>query len=616
VYGVGETANVPVTMADGTVLRADVYFPTDRATSAPAPGPFPVLLVQTPYGKSLSGGRQAAERTGGLSTGFSSYLVPRGYIDVVADVRGTGASGGSWGLFDPVQQQDGATLVRWAAGLPQSNGKVGTYGPSYLGIDQLLTANALGPGSPLKAMFPIVAGDDLYRDTAFMGGIPAIEFNLPYLLLTGGLHSVDAPLENPQDLAGSLRSVAEHEQGLLSLQARLILGTLSGDDVAYDEAYWRTRRPQDWLAHIAALGIPTYLVGGWFDLFQRGEPLNYSGLQNAAAGRPVGAPMLAGQPVSGRYQLLMGPWYHLDAGSGVDVQRLELQWFDRWLKGIDTGIDATTTPLHLYQLGSRRWVDTARYPLDGLAPTTLYLGPGPGGGAPSANDGSLGATAPAGPGGADTAIWTGLSNPCGRQTDQWAAGGPTAALGSLHLPPDPCAADDRAIQSGPGSLTYTTAPLAEDTVIGGPADVTVYATSTRPEVELEATLEDVAPSGVSTPLTSGALLGSFRALDTSRSWFAPDGRPLLPYHPYTRASARPVPSGAVTRFDIEVFPTFARLGAGHRLRLTLTTSDTPHLGPTPAQLAALAGGVYAVQRTAMFASFLEVPMAPASRFGG
>ena len=176
--------------------------------------------------------------------------------------------------------------------------------------------------------------------------------------------------------------------------------------------------------------------------------------------------------------------------------------------------------------------------------------------------------------------------------------------------------DDRAIQSGPGALTYTTAPLAEDTVIGGPADVTVFATSTRPEVELEATLEDVAPSGASTPLTSGALLGSFRALDRSRSWFAPDGRPLLPYHPFTRASARPVPTGAVTRFDIEVFPTFARLAAGHRLRLTLTTSDTPHLGPTPAQLAGLAGGVYAVQRTGVYASFLEVPMAPASRVGG
>ena len=72
----------------------------------------------------------------------------------------------------------------------------------------------------------------------------------------------------------------------------------------------------------------------------------------------------------------------------------------------------------------------------------------------------------------------------------------------------------------------------------------------------------------------------------------------------------------MTRFDIEVFPTFARLAAGHRLRLTLTTSDLPHLVPTPAQVAGLLGGVYAVQRTAVAASFLEIPMAPASRVGG
>ncbi len=611
-YGVGLTSNLPVTMADGTVLRADVYFPTDRGGTAPAPGTFPVLLVQTPYGKSLSGGAQAAQQAGGLSQGLSSYLVERGYIDVVADVRGTGASEGTWGLFDPVQQQDGAALVRWAAALPHSDGRVGTYGPSYLGIDQLLTANALGPGSPLKAMFPIIAGNDLYRDTVTMGGLPVDEFNLPYMVMTGGLHSVDAPLENSQDPVGSLRVVAAHDQGLLSLQARLMLSTLTGGPEAYDGAYWQERRPQRWLAHVAALGIPTFLVGGWFDLFQRGQPLNYSGLQNAAAGRPVEAPMVAGQAVSGRYQLLMGPWYHLDAGSGIDLPKIELQWFDRWLKGVDTGIDRTTTPLHLFQLGSQRWLDASRYPFEGLNPTTYYFGAAQGAGAPSANDGSLGPNRPTAPSGADETAWTGVSSPCSRQTDQWSAGAISATLEGVRAPgSNPCDRDDRSIQSGPGALTYTTAPFTGNTVIGGPVDVTVFATSTRPEVELVATLEDVAPSGASTPLTSGALLGSLRALDPARSWFAPDGRPLLPYHPYTRESAQAVPVGAVTRYDIEVFPTFARLGAGHRLRVTLTTSDTPHLLPGPQQLAGLAGGVYAVQRSAAAASFIEVPLVAA-----
>jgi predicted acyl esterase len=86
-YGVKQVTDVPVTMRDGTVLRVDVYYPTDAKTGAEAKGPFPVLLTQTPYGKESMG---------------DTYYVQRGYLEVVADVRGTGASHGSFGLFDPV----------------------------------------------------------------------------------------------------------------------------------------------------------------------------------------------------------------------------------------------------------------------------------------------------------------------------------------------------------------------------------------------------------------------------------------------------------------------------------------------------------------------------------
>ena len=47
---------------------------------------------------------------------------------VLADGRGTGDSGGDFDLFDPVQSTDGATLARWAAALPHSDGKVGLFG--------------------------------------------------------------------------------------------------------------------------------------------------------------------------------------------------------------------------------------------------------------------------------------------------------------------------------------------------------------------------------------------------------------------------------------------------------------------------------------------------------
>src|SRR5581483_2522026 len=95
-YGVVEQKNVPVTMSDGTVLRANIYSPATGGVAAP--GPFPVLLTQTPYGKDTTGA------AAGGATGEDAYLVQRGYIDVVADVRGTGDSGGEFGFFDPAQQ--------------------------------------------------------------------------------------------------------------------------------------------------------------------------------------------------------------------------------------------------------------------------------------------------------------------------------------------------------------------------------------------------------------------------------------------------------------------------------------------------------------------------------
>jgi predicted acyl esterase len=157
-YGTGSLRDLPVTMADGTVLRVDVYFPTTAGTTTPANGLFPVLLQQTPYGKAFIVDASAIANTN------VEYLVDRGYIVVIADVRGTGDSGGTFDLFDPVQSTDGATLARWAAALPQSNGEVGLFGESYMGINQFQTVQAAGANSPIKAMFPIISGNDLYAD--------------------------------------------------------------------------------------------------------------------------------------------------------------------------------------------------------------------------------------------------------------------------------------------------------------------------------------------------------------------------------------------------------------------------------------------------------------------
>jgi putative CocE/NonD family hydrolase len=606
-YGIGSTLDVPVPMKDGTVLSADVYYPAD-ADGHPATGPFPVVMVQTPYGKDTAGYASGREGGGEASTeiGEVPYLIRRGYIDVTVDVRGTGASGGSFDILDPQQGADGAELVHWAASLPRSSGKVGLYGPSYMGIDQFMTAHALaaeGADSPLKAMFPIVAGNDVYRDLAFMGGMPGAEFDLAFVGLMTAVEAGNPPAthyDDPQSLAGT---EVDHAGGIQRFQTGLTADIETGGPRASDEDYWQARAPRGMLTDVVRLGVPAFMVGGWFDVFQRGEPLNYSGLQNAWSGRSVAAAMGAEQRATGRYQLLQGPWYHLDGGTGIDIYRLQLAWYDHWLKGIDTGIERTDSPLHVYLLGANRWVDAARYPFSEATPRSLYLDA----------VGKLSDSAPTARTGADQLVYTGAGSPCGRQSDQYGAGAAALAFETAQST-NPCDQNDASQQAGPGTLTYTTDPLKADSVVAGPIAATLYATSTAAETFFEATLEDVAPDGNSTPLSTGALVGSQRAVDESASWRGSDGRLILPYHPYTRAAAAPVPTGAVTRYDIEISPTTARVPAGDRLRVTVSTSDFLHLLPTVPQAQGLAGGVYQLQRNAAAASFLQLPLAAADAF--
>jgi len=594
-YGVAEQRSVAVTMSDGTVVRVNVYTPTNPSTGLDAPGPFPVLLTQTPYGKD--------------TLGADTYFVQRGYLEVVADVRGTGDSGGSYGLFDPVQAHDGAQLVDWAATLPHSDGDVGLFGESYLGINQFLTVGDLPPGSPVKAIFPVIAANDIYRDTAFDGGLFDAEFNSIYTGLEAGVQNTDPLFETAQAPSSGAASdlpqtQAAHAGSLGSYYGPSAADTAVGGPETYDERYWLDRSPSSYLSTVVAHHVPAFLVGGWYDLFQHGEPLNYIALQNLSDGRPAGAPMTSDQAVTGRYQLLMGPWYHLTAGAGINLDVLELEWFDTWLKHEPTGMAQTTTPLHLNVLGTSRYVDLSRWPADGAGASTLWLGPG----------GTLSPALPTNPAGSDPIAFTGLSVPCDRETSQWMMGADNVAFGAARLGADPCTNTDNGIQVGPAALTFTTAPMAVDTVVAGPMDVSIAATDTAKDAEWIANVEDVSPSGTSVPITSGALLGSMRALDPSRSWFGPGGRLLLPWHPFTSQSATAVVPGEVTRYDVEVFPTFAEIPKGDSLRVTISTSDTPHLLPTAPQLANLAGGVYGVELNATTPSYLDTVLLPASQF--
>jgi uncharacterized protein len=595
-YGVGVRHNAPVPMTDGTVLRADIHYPTDPTTGEPAAGPFPVLLSITPYGKKAP---PPAAQIGG---GATPYLIKRGYIEAIVDVRGTGASSGSFEMFGPQQTHDGVDLVAWASTLPNSNGRVGTFGISYLGANQLFIAAAVGPNSPLKAIFPVMAANDFYRDVATMGGITHMRAVQAYGSTYRLLNIVNPALEyvnrggHERPRAGGLASVRQRGRDVRQYFRTLTADAANGGDTAYDGPFWDNLRPDPVLARIVDNGVAVFLVGGWHDAFQRGAPLNYATLQNAFAGRSVTAPMAPGQPTSDRIQLLMGPWYHVSDFGGLHLNALQLRWFDHWLKDDETAA-VSGHPLTFQPIGSSRWFHAREFPFPEANPTRLYLSPA----------GQL-SVDPAEQESEATLLYTSRGPIAGRSLEQWSLG-MSSFVASQRGRSIRYDLDNRRLQRG--ALTYTTEPFTSPKLLAGPVTLTVHATATTSETVWVAHLDDVFPDGKSRPLTQGALLGSLRALDPARTWSLPDGTVLHPHHISTRATAQPVIPGELTRYDIEIFATAALIESGHRLRLTLTTYDFPHLVPSKPARRALAGGRYQLRQGGTTPSYLVIPLADA-----
>jgi uncharacterized protein len=534
--------NIPLEMSDGVTLIANVGYPTDPSTGKRNAGTFPVLLTQDPYPDEDQP---------------NSYYVTRGYINAVVEVRGTidtygpGDSEVTNPFFGPRQTEDGVALVHWAAhDLSGSNGVIGLDGCSFLGIDQIFTAAAVGTHSPIKEILPACASNDY--TTYFAGGIPS---------QVAGLFA--SPVA--ETLEGTKNEQVNHAQSV-----KLENEFLSGGAAAYNNAFWQKRTTYNDIPKIVRNNIPALLWSGWYPTDGPGSLIEYAEFQNAYAGRPAFGPMTPRQKVTGRYQIIVGPWSH---AQGLD-EAIQLEWYDTWLKGESTGITGTKTPMHLEVLQSNQWVNASTYPLTGDY-TALHL----------ASNSTLSARTPT----------------SGSASMAWAQ--PTATL---------------------GSLSFNSSPLAGNEVVGGPIAATIYATSDNTNLELNATLNDVSPSGTTTKIATGTVLGSLRALDRSRSWYDVKGLISLPYHSYS--ANHYAPPGTLERYDITLTPTLFHLAAGDHYQLVLTTqapqaqcasllsaltTPLPCLPSTPEKMT-LAGGRYQVEWGGSHPSSVNVPILSSS----
>jgi putative CocE/NonD family hydrolase len=146
--GIVKVLHLRIPMRDGVQLAANLYRPAD-------PSRVPTILVRTPYGKGED-----------ITSHYASF-VNHGYAIVVEDVRGRYESDG---VFKPLEQEgrDGYDTIDWISRQAWSDGKVGMMGGSYLGIVQWKAALLNNPH--LKAIFPVVSGDDDYRDRFYSRG--------------------------------------------------------------------------------------------------------------------------------------------------------------------------------------------------------------------------------------------------------------------------------------------------------------------------------------------------------------------------------------------------------------------------------------------------------------
>ena len=569
-YGTVIERDVPITMSDGVVLRADVIRPA--RDGRPAPGRFPVVLTQTPYTKA-DPAIPAAE----------TYLVQRGYVQVITDVRGTGGSQGTWDSFGTREQRDGAEIVEWTAS-PQrswSDGKVATFGASYMAINQLFTAAQHPRG--LKAAFPIVPADDIYRDVVASGGQVDAGF-IPLWLGLVTATGVLPPTSTGADPVMASGVMAAHLGGAGAFQLPTLMSSLTGGDLAYDGPFYRLRSPASVLDQVR---VPTFVVGGWYDIFQRGEPLVYEQL------RRNGVPT----------RLLMGPWTHVQAATGTpsqlpapgfpSVDAAALRWFDHYVRGVpDPWLDGDIAPVTYWKLGTGGWATAPSWMPSSVHARTLQLAGAVTGPATGTNPGRL--TSATASGAADPIAPVAISGLCSRSSSQWTAG---------IVPQTPCATDDRVDDAtGPAYDVRLTKPLS----LFGPVALRAFVSTTGRDALVAARLEDVAPDGTVTQLTAGWQVLSLRALDRARSRVV-DGQLLQPFHPFTRASVLPVMPGAVYEADVELFPTGAVLAAGHTLRIALHAFDTPHLVAPVPQLTD-STGVLSIHHDARYPSQLVLPV--------
>lgn len=520
-FAMAEDDDIPVPMRDGVNLLADVHRPA-------RPGRYPVLIAASPYPRQI---QNIGAPAGFIEAGASDFFVPRGYVHVIANCRGTGGSGGTFGFFDSQERHDMYDLVEWAAQQPWSDGNVGMVGISYFAGTQMEAAVEKPPH--LKAIMPIAGTFDLY-ESATHHGMVSSGFLTPFLFMIGMTSGHTNKLWRSK-LIDAIRTILltprihkkfEMANGEAAIAGLKVLLKLHHDPHPWDDlwraiaaehpfrdAWWEDR---NLLPLLERIEVPVYMGCDWMNVPLH-LPHTFRAYERITNSKHLRVAMMGEHGLAWPWESL-----HIEA----------LAWFDQWLKGQDTGI--LEGPRFRYVIPEAEgWRTTDTWPIPEAKSHAYAL----------RADGGLGEDE--GEPGSRTYmnLGGGLNRPRSSETDP------------------------------PSFLQWTTPPLTHDLDLVGPIELQLDAACTAPDTAFIAILQDVDEEGKAAYITACALRAGLRQLDEVAS---KPGAPVLPC-----ISFDPVPIGERVTYRIPLVPSARHLRAGHKLRLWLTTDDQNTDIPAP-----------------------------------
>jgi uncharacterized protein len=517
--------DVPMKTRDGVTLRADIYRPAGNQK-------VPVLLQRTPYNKN------------GASD-FGHQAVLRGYLVVVQDTRGRYASEGEWYPFKH-ETEDGYDAVEWVASLPNSNGKVGMWGGSYVGATQMLAAISHPPH--LAGICAVVTASNYHENWTYQGGAFEQWFNESWTtglaqntldrVIQHGINAVTGSTTLPLKQYPLFNvTLPSSPSGWTPQLAPYFLDWL--DHPRYD-SYWKKWAIDE---QYASIQVPALTIAAWYDIFQGGSLLNYAGLKahagnEAARSKQKLIVTIGGHAGGGRKigSVDFGP-----AATEYEEDKVTLDWYDYLFQGKQNQF-ASNKPVRIFVMGENQWRDETSWPLE-RAKQTRYFLDSSGKSNSASGDGALIAQAPTNKS-SDRYVYDPL-HPVPT------VGGPLCCdTGHLAAGPQ----DQQPVEARPDVLVYSTPALEQDTEVTGHVTLDVYASTSAADTDFTAKLVDVWPNGFAQNLTEGILRAKYRE---------------------STSEAKPVAPGKIYEYKVDLCSTSNVFLKGHKIRLEVSSSNFP-----------------------------------------